>query len=491
MAQIHKRSKSTWQRAWSVLLLLGLPPLAAASCGAPVAPGTGPVVALELPRDAGPLPAAPDAGDAAASNDAQPPTARGSEMRYLPRSAKLHAYWLDRRLTTVADYEQCVAAGACSDAPLAVLRGSAPSGPDAPMCFATPDEAAAYCQWAGKRLPTFDEWREGKARATVIGLEAMKSGATTPEEWTATLFCSPLIGGCGHAHRTTDKSFGSDELRSPPTTRSSGLSFRCARSQDALPPEPTVPPLDPRTEPTPGRVGCLTTSCDLKTEQCCASSVDLVGHCIPKGAQCGGGDQAPQPAYGGLSSRSLGTWQCDESADCKPGQVCCDDIAGWYDWETTTYTCERFPCGWGAETCRGEGGCTKGFACVKGTCLYQHGPLGCGAATCSGPTPVCCWNPVTSTGSCVADRCQDELQERRFACAAPQDCGGIPCQTYGAPGNGYHCRPQVWTGEGSFLCRTVKDCPNQLTGAVSIPPTPPKACRPDPELPPGMKSCEY
>lgn len=69
-----------------------------------------------------------------------------------PRRPYVPAFHIDRRLITVAQHEKCLGAGACRERP-------SPDD-DAYPTHVTQEEAARYCQWIGKRLPTTEEWEK-------------------------------------------------------------------------------------------------------------------------------------------------------------------------------------------------------------------------------------------------------------------------------------------------------------------------------------------
>jgi formylglycine-generating enzyme required for sulfatase activity len=90
-----------------------------------------------------------------------------------PREVTLAGYCIDKVEVTVKAYAACVAARACAAAPRTVKWDGQPAErvkryswfcngddrPDHPINCVDGHQAEAYCAWAGKRLPTNEEWQ--------------------------------------------------------------------------------------------------------------------------------------------------------------------------------------------------------------------------------------------------------------------------------------------------------------------------------------------
>lgn len=80
---------------------------------------------------------------------------RPDPMLPIPGRTLASTFWLDRDEVGLAAYRRCIAAGACEE-PKLHHEAQSPH-PDGPVSGTWP-HALTYCAWAGKRLPTVDEW---------------------------------------------------------------------------------------------------------------------------------------------------------------------------------------------------------------------------------------------------------------------------------------------------------------------------------------------
>ena len=195
------------------------------------------------------------------------------------------AFDLDLTEVTVGQYAQCVRAGGCVPAPRVVdwpgvtgddqqlskdlCNENNPDRQDHAVNCVDWSMADAYCRWAGKRLPTEEEWEYAacggdcnQAMKGELG-RSVAHGATrwpfTAQvarswpgpfglydmagnvwEWTASPYCRYDHPGCGDPRRVVRGGSWSvvdylfvrltDRSPSDPTTRNTNLGFRCARS---------------------------------------------------------------------------------------------------------------------------------------------------------------------------------------------------------------------------------------------------------------------
>ena len=100
---------------------------------------------------------------------------------------RLAAYWIDQYEVTNAQYKKFIDATGRHSPDHFRDRTYPPGKADHPVTQVTWDDADAYCAWAGKRLPTDEEW-EKAARGTdgrmfPWGNEFDVDKANTPQRW--------------------------------------------------------------------------------------------------------------------------------------------------------------------------------------------------------------------------------------------------------------------------------------------------------------------
>jgi formylglycine-generating enzyme required for sulfatase activity len=187
--------------------------------------------------------------------------------------AKVASFELDLTEVTASSYQRCVEAGQCTKPGRMATCNFQPGKENHPINCVDWNQANTFCRWAGKRLPSEEEWeyaargsdgrkypwgdtnpegricwRRWKARLGTCEVGSFPSGdspfgvhdlAGNVWEWTSSWFS----GGYG-AGRVTELrvergggwgDFNADDFRSsargrtPPTRRSDVLGFRCAR----------------------------------------------------------------------------------------------------------------------------------------------------------------------------------------------------------------------------------------------------------------------
>jgi formylglycine-generating enzyme required for sulfatase activity len=122
------------------------------SSGEPAAPPKPAAVASPLPPIALAMVAIPAGTFAMGSID-------GDDDERPVHDARVAAFTLGRTEVTVAEYRACLAAGACTPTALEPYCNAARDDrADHPINCVTWEQAAAFCAWAGARLPTEVEW---------------------------------------------------------------------------------------------------------------------------------------------------------------------------------------------------------------------------------------------------------------------------------------------------------------------------------------------
>lgn len=208
-----------------------------------------------------------------------------------PHDVHVAAFEMDLTEVTVAQYSECVRRGGCTPVPIVVqfpgvsptdqqlydseCNDSRPDRQDHPVNCVDWKMADAYCRWAGKRLPTEEEWEYAACGGncdTALGGRGGVGAILTRErwpyttrvavtwpgpfglydmsgnvwEWTASPYCPYDHPRCDNDRRVirggswslVDYWFVRLTDRSPadPSDRLTNVGFRCARSVSAREP---------------------------------------------------------------------------------------------------------------------------------------------------------------------------------------------------------------------------------------------------------------
>ncbi|HTF57511.1 MAG TPA: bifunctional serine/threonine-protein kinase/formylglycine-generating enzyme family protein [Planctomycetota bacterium] len=175
-----------------------------------------------------------------------------------PRMVRAGESWVDRCEVTAAEYSEFVAATGRRPPP--IWRNGRPTRgrEKRPVTFVSREDAAAYAAWAGKRLPTVEEFRAASAGVERLGAEdiicapaALDIGpgdadggrdlsacgalhlAGNVAEWTSTESTSgPRLGVVfgGHWKAPWAQCVRKPEEEIPVDTREATVGFRCAKS---------------------------------------------------------------------------------------------------------------------------------------------------------------------------------------------------------------------------------------------------------------------
>lgn len=86
------------------------------------------------------------------------PEGEGDKDEHPQHTMYLDAFWIDKTEVTNAQYQKCVIAGQCEQS--SKSDDSDFNQPDYPVVGVSWQDANAYCQWAGRRLPTEAEWKK-------------------------------------------------------------------------------------------------------------------------------------------------------------------------------------------------------------------------------------------------------------------------------------------------------------------------------------------
>jgi hypothetical protein len=217
---------------------------------------------------------------------------------------------------------------------------------------------------------------------------------------------------------------------------------------------------------------CGSTTCPTGTHTCCGTGDKA--RCVQSEPDEDGPESRIERQFVACTSgaRNEDFAQCDESIDCGPRRVCCEQllVSGRHMTVCEPLRASRVSqCDYG-ELCQPGSKCrVLGTVCKQGRCVKPVAQLRCGDDQCSS-TQSCCGSPPT----CQPDAdCPDRWA--RFACTRRADCvAGHQCvvSSQGSMCTAYLPETLLPGSADTFLavtvaCETAADCPaNTCAGGV-------------------------
>jgi len=135
------------------------------SVAAPASPATGtpstepaPVASTLPPYEAGAAIATCPDGEIAVPPTPADGFTMAKGLKGAHRVVLTHGFCMDQNEVTVREYARCVEAGACKEPWRGDPYSTYPTKLDEPVNLVSWPKAHAFCEWAGKRLPTEAEW---------------------------------------------------------------------------------------------------------------------------------------------------------------------------------------------------------------------------------------------------------------------------------------------------------------------------------------------
>lgn len=247
--------------------------------------------------------------------------------------------------------------------------------------------------------------------------------------------------------------------------------FGCSKQTSKQQPAPVAPPpnapaapaVDTQRPSTTGAVHCGDQTCVVGESRCW----------MPQGGapRCVSQSEASGFAQSGREEDAV--IACDDASDCAEGEICC---AGQYRGGTGPHMhlCNEGPCDV-AIACAVPSDCPKGLYCKKletgfGHCEVAEPGVQCGTSRCTGATPVCCWNPGTGKGRCIAEEGSEAAcsgdDEERLRCRGKGDCGGYHCCVMMLSQT--ECHSTCPGPSLTVACQTMADCPPEGPGPAGM-----------------------